>query len=168
MDDHELVRRAVSGDDQALEALVRGHVGAVWRLARSFMDDDVLAEMAVQDTFHEALAHLDAAPGEADVGIWLLTLCHRACRDRLPLDRLRREEGRGEATDLRTTVRDAARRLPPDERDAFVLVDVVGCIREEAATIVGVPAPKMRSRVARAREKLAQALGQARRVATGE
>ena len=45
--------------------------------------------------------------------------------------------------------------LSENEREAFYLVDVLGHSREEAAVIAGVPPSTMRSRAARARERLA-------------
>lgn len=50
--------------------------------------------------------------------------------------------------------RSARERLPPEEYEAYFLVDVMGFTCEEAAEIVGVPAPTMRSRVSRARQRL--------------
>ncbi len=47
--------------------------------------------------------------------------------------------------------RRARDRLSPEEDEAYFLVDVMGCTREEAAEIVGVAASTMRSRVVRAR-----------------
>lgn len=175
MDDLELVRQAAAGDEPAFELLVRRHTDAVWRMARSMLRDDFLAEEAVQDTFLKAYRNLHAFRGEAKLSTWLLSICHRTCLDRLRLKRLnvvsleevRRERGREERTDLKVAVETALSDLPADEREAFVLVEVVGHSREEAAEIVGVPASTMRSRVSRAREKLARALGDAREEATG-
>ena len=48
--------------------------------------------------------------------------------------------------------------LPPERREAFVLTQVVGCSYEEAAAIAGVPVGTIRSRVARAREALVEAV----------
>lgn len=174
MDDHELVRLAAAGDDRAFDTLVHRHADAAWRMARSLLNDNFAAEEAVQDTFLKAYRNLGTFRGDSKVGTWLLSICHRACIDRLrlkrhqvvSLDEARRERSRDEPTDLRIAVEEALAALPDDERRAFTLVEVIGHTREEAAAIVGVPASTMRSRVARAREKLAKALGEARREAT--
>lgn len=176
MDDNELVTQAAAGDESAFELLVRRHTDAAWRMARSMLRDDFAAEEAVQDTFLKAYRNLHTFRGEAKVSTWLLSICHRACIDRLRLKRLnvvalddvRRERGREDRTDLKVAVEAALAELPDDEREGFVLVEVVGHSREEAAEIVGVPASTMRSRVSRAREKLARALSDARTEATGE
>ena len=175
MDDHDLIRRAAGGDQPAFEALVRRNTPAVWRMARSMLTDDMAAEEAVQDTFLKAYRNLHTFRGEAKVSTWLLTICHRACIDRLrlkradvvSLDAVRRERGREDRPELRLALEAALAGLPHEEREAFVLVAVTGHSREEAAEIVGVPASTMRSRVSRARQRLAEALGDAREEAAG-
>lgn len=176
MDDHALVRAAVEGDEEAFETLVRRHTDAAWRMARSMTRDDFLAEEVVQDSFLKAYRNLGSFRGEAKFSTWLLSICHRTCIDRLrlkraevvPLDEVRGLHGPPERTDLKVAIEHALERLPDDEREAFTLVEVVGHTREDAAAIVGVPASTMRSRVSRAREKLARALGDARSRATGD
>jgi len=175
MDDPVLVEKAAAGDQAAFEVLVRRHTDMVWRMARSLMRDDFAAEEAVQDTFLKAYRNLHTFRGESKFTTWLLTICHRNCIDRLrlkraqvvSLDEMRREHGREERPDLKVAIDAALAQLPDDEREAFVLVEVVGHTREEAADIVGVPASTMRSRVSRARERLAEALSDARSEAAG-
>jgi len=48
--------------------------------------------------------------------------------------------------------------LPPERREAFVLTQVLGFSYEEAAAVAGVPIGTIRSRVARAREALVEAV----------
>jgi RNA polymerase sigma-70 factor (ECF subfamily) len=48
--------------------------------------------------------------------------------------------------------------LDADRREAFVLTQVVGCSYSEAATVCGVPVGTIRSRVARARADLVEAV----------
>lgn len=175
-DDTELVRQAADGDDAAFELLVRRHTDAAWRMARSMLRDDFAAEEAVQDTFLKAHRNLHTFRGDAKVSTWLLSICRRSCLDRLrlkrhetvELDETRHEGGSEDRTDLRLAVEQALKDLPDEEREAFVLVEVVGHTREEAADIVGVPPSTMRSRVSRARDRLARALGDARAQASGD
>ena len=167
MDDADLLSGAARGDETAFELLVRRHTEAVWRLARSLLPDDFTAEEAVQDTFLRAYRALGSFRGESAVRTWLLSICHRTCLDRLrlkrakvvPIEHLRRERAREDPTDLRISLEQALQRLPEEERRAFVLVHVLSYSREEAAEICGVPSSTMRSRVARATERLAESLG---------
>ena len=166
MEDEELVQQAREGDVAAFELLVRRHAVGAWRFARSVLDDDFAAEEAVQDAFLRAHRGLDGFRCEAAFSTWLLTIVRRACLDRLrlkqapvvSLEEVRVVRSRQESAHLRVILEEAVAALAPVEREAFTLVDVLGYSREEAAGVVGVPASTMRSRVARARERLAESL----------
>lgn len=166
MEDTALVRRAAEGDEPAFELIVRRHTDSVWRYARTVLHDDGSAEEAVQDTFLKAHRALATFRGEAALRTWLISICHRACLDRLrrkrldvvPLEQVREQRGREEQHDLRLWLEQAVAELPDDERQAFTLVHVLGYSREDAAQIVEVPPSTMRSRVSRARERLADAM----------
>jgi RNA polymerase sigma-70 factor (ECF subfamily) len=168
MDDWGLIERARSGDGAAFELLVRRHTDAVWRAARGFLRDDFAAEEVVQDTFLKAYRALDSFRGEAAVRTWLVSICHRSCVDRsrrrqaeiVSLEHARRHRAKDDATDLRMAIEAALPSLPEDERRAFVLVDVLGYSREEAAEVAGAPSSTIRSRLARARRRLLEALGE--------
>lgn len=166
MDDTDLVARASRGDEAAFELLVRRHAPAAWRLSRSMLGDDFAADEAVQDAFLKAHRALPRFRGDAAFGTWLLAIARRVCLDRLrlkraeivSLDEVRRERAVTSDAAVRLAIEAAVADLPEVEREAFVLVDVLGHTREDAATIAAVPASTMRSRVARARERLAAAL----------
>lgn len=165
-DDAVLVGRAAAGDELAFEVLVRRHTETVWRMARSLLDDDFAAEEAVQDTFLKAHRGLARFRGEAAVTTWLLSICNRCCIDRLrlrradvvPLEHLREQRAREDTAELRLSIERALPALAPADRQAFTLVDVLGYSREEAAAIAAVPSSTMRTRVARARARLVDAL----------
>jgi len=166
MDDWGLIERSRAGDAAAFELLVRRHTDAVWRAARGFLRDDFAAEEVVQDTFLKAYRGLGSFRGDAAVRTWLVSICHRSCVDRsrrrqaevVSLDHARRLRARDDSADLRMAIEAALPALTDDERRAFVLVDVLGYSREEAAEIAGVPSSTMRSRLARARRRLVEAL----------
>ncbi len=58
------------------------------------------------------------------------------------------------------TVADLLARLDPDRREAFVLTQLLGLPYAEAAEVAGCPVGTIRSRVARARADLVDALGE--------
>jgi RNA polymerase sigma-70 factor, ECF subfamily len=166
MEDTDLVGRAADGDETAFELLVRRNIEPVWRLAHSMLREDFAAEEAVQDSFLKAYSGLRQFRGDASFRTWLLAICRRVCLDRLrltraeviSLDQVKTERFAREDEHGNVHIQQAMDNLPTDEREAFLLVDVMGHSREEAATIVGVPPSTMRSRAARARERLALAL----------
>ena len=166
MDDTTLAGRAASGDEAAFELIVRRHADRVWRLARSVLSDDFAAEDAVQETFLKAHRSLGAFRGDAALSTWLLSICHRTCLDRVrrreaevvPIERLRDRRSTDTQPDLSVAIEQALPTLSNEERRAFQLVDVLGFSRAEAADIEQVPASTLRSRLARARERLVNAL----------
>ena len=164
-DDLNLLRRAQRGESVAFEVLVRRHSGRLWRLARALTPDDETAEEVVQDTFVKAHRSLGRFRGESAVATWLHTICHRTAIDRgrrarlrlLPLEPVHDTSVRRTLPD-RLVVEEALAELGDDERTAFTLVAMLGYRSDETTEILGVPASTVRSRVARARRHLAEAL----------
>jgi RNA polymerase sigma-70 factor (ECF subfamily) len=161
--DADLSRRAAEGDETAFELLVHRHIESVWRLTRSLLSDDYEAEEAVQETFIKAYRSLGSFRREASFRTWLLSICHRTCVDtwrrRRPevvsLSAAHEQRAAEQSIELRMMIEEGLQLLVPEERNAFVLVHVLGYSREEAAQICDVPASTLRSRVGRARQHLA-------------
>jgi RNA polymerase sigma-70 factor (ECF subfamily) len=85
----------------------------------------------------------------------------RATRRRALLDRLVQRGDRDDVVPSRTgevELDEAVSALEPDRRTAFVLTQVAGLSYAEAAEVCGVPIGTIRSRVARARADLLDAL----------
>jgi RNA polymerase sigma-70 factor (ECF subfamily) len=152
-DDLDLARRAAGGADLAFEILVRRHTEAVWRLAYGMLRDHGAAEDVTQDVFVKAYQALARFRGEAAFRTWLLAIAHRTCLDALrrrsaevvPLERARHERAREADQATRAALTAAVEALPEGERRAFLLVDVLGLSREEAAAVSGVPASTLKS-----------------------
>lgn len=112
MDDRDLIRRSVRGDEAAFELIVRRHTDAVWRVARAMLRDDHAAEDAVQETFLKAFRGLASFRGDASPKTWLVSICRRECIDRIrakteapiSLDRVREQHARHERPDLKVAL----------------------------------------------------------------
>ena len=91
MDTAQLIERCRAGDALAIEALVRAHEQAVYRLALSMLDDPAEADEAAQDSFVAALRALRSYRGESAFTTWLYAITLNVCRARL---RRRRTWGR--------------------------------------------------------------------------
>jgi RNA polymerase sigma-70 factor (ECF subfamily) len=167
---------ARDGDRSALLHAVRASQADVWRLAYHLVGPDD-ADDVTQDTFVRAWKALPAFRGDSSARTWLLSITRRACADQVRRHvRRRRLAGRlerraalpGGATTADHSDTHAVSalvdELPDDQRAAFVLTQVIGCSYEEAAQACGVPIGTIRSRVARAREALVDAV---RRSETG-
>lgn len=93
MDEHELIRAAVAGDEEAFAGLVRLHQARLRGLVALLLSerDDVLE--VVQESFVDAWRALDRFDQTREFGPWLRTICRnrtlKFLRDRLP--RRRRE-----------------------------------------------------------------------------
>lgn len=164
--DAALAASAVGGDTRAFEAIMRRHYEAVWRVAFLSVREEAAAEELAQDTFLRAHGALAGWRGDASLRTWLATICRRLCIDRArrkhletvgtgDLETFEGGSSRIETLADRFDLRAALDRLPADDREAFLLVHHDGYSSFEAATILGVPASTIRSRVGRARQRLA-------------
>jgi RNA polymerase sigma-70 factor (ECF subfamily) len=169
-EDWELADAARNGDREAFAVLYHRFKSDVWSLAYLTMRSRHEAEDCVQETFVRALRALRRTPEITSVRAWLLTICRNVCLDRLRATRRHvvssLDDGvsdepvaRSRDEDLHIDFYRALRELPEAERQAFVLVDVLGCRSHEAASILGLDAPStLRSRLAKARRQLAPAV----------
>ncbi|MDO8392446.1 MAG: sigma-70 family RNA polymerase sigma factor [Actinomycetota bacterium] len=168
LDDRALLARL--SEPVCMTEFVRRHQTRLFGLAAAILNDRADAEEVVQDTFLQAFRSADTFRGEAQVSTWLHTICYRQALSRR---RRRRHPTVGdehlltqpaEHHDTLTSMALAAavERLPANNREAFMLVDVLGFSRTEAAAIAGIEDNTMRARVARAHMLLADLLDAAR------
>ena len=163
--------RASAGDPHAVADFVAATSGRVWRLCAALVDPGSADDLA-QDTFLRAVRSLPSYRGDADPVPWLQTIARRVCADeisrrqraRRTTRRLRGERVLEDAEPaLGVETADALARLAPDRRRAFLLTAVIGLPYAEAAELCGCPVGTIRSRVARARTELGEALRSASR-----
>jgi RNA polymerase sigma-70 factor (ECF subfamily) len=168
---------ARDGDRTALLHAVRESQPDVWRLAYHLVGPDD-ADDVTQDAFARAWKALPAFRGDSSARTWLLSITRRACADQIRRAVRRRRLGARLEQQAATvpgggavvdpsgghSVAALVTELPDDQREAFVLTQVIGCSYQEAAEACGVPIGTIRSRVARARDHLVDAV---RRAETG-
>jgi RNA polymerase sigma-70 factor (ECF subfamily) len=171
-DDLELLaEQAREGNDAAVAELVRRTQPTVWRLCRA-LGDGADVEDLVQDTYLRALKSLPTFRGDAPVMAWLLSIARHVCADRVRqrqrsrrlLDRLTSVAVDHTALRGDRSMDDLVRALSPDRREAFILTQELGLSYEEAAVVMDCPVGTIRSRVARARADLAEAVRQSNAV----
>ena len=166
----ELTRAAVAagtGDRLALGVFVRKGQAEVWRLCAHLVDRHS-ADDLTQDTFLRAVQALPSFRADSSARTWLLAIARRACADEIRRrTRRRRIVGR-----VATAMRDQAEPahagiveldqlvagLEPNRRTAFVLTQMLGLSYADAAEVCGCPVGTVRSRVARARADLVEAV----------
>ncbi len=170
--DTELLRAHVAGQRHAFGELLRRHNDHLWQTAlrTSYTREDAA------DSLQDALlsAHRTAASfrAEAEVRSWLHAIVVNACLDRIRRNKTRRAislspETMPEPRDERDAMAElemslvidrALFSLPPDQRTALVAVDLEGYSVAEASAMLGVPAGTIKSRCARARQRLQERL----------
>ncbi len=163
----QLALAAGTGDRVATAAFVRRTQPEVWRVCAR-LGDRRDADDLTQEVYLRALPALASFRAESSARTWLLQIARYVCADhvrgstrrRALLDRLRARdvpEVEAERTG-ELDLDDLIERLEPDRRDAFVLTQVAGLSYAEAAMVCAVPIGTIRSRVARARADLLDAL----------
>jgi RNA polymerase sigma-70 factor (ECF subfamily) len=138
--------------------------------AISLTNDFNRADDLVQDTLVRALAHIDRFERGTNLNAWLFTILRNLFHSEY---RKRRREvddpegtyaGRLKAHPEQQShldfedFRGALAKLPPDQREALLLVGAEGMSYEDAAAICQVAVGTIKSRVNRARARLAQIL----------
>jgi RNA polymerase sigma-70 factor (ECF subfamily) len=163
--DEELARRARTADRSAFELLVRRHQESAWRFALALLGSPDEAEEAAQEALIRAFRGLQSFRGESSFRTWLFAICRRTCMDVaarktnvLPLEEAHRLRYPEELVEERQVIDTTLETMAREERAAFILVDVLGFSRQEAARIEEVPASTLKSRLYRARDRLAAAL----------
>jgi RNA polymerase sigma-70 factor, ECF subfamily len=164
-----LALAARAGDRAALDQLVEGAYEQVWRLCARLVDEQCADDLA-QDAFLRAVRAMPTFRAEASARTWLLAIARNTCMDELRTRTRRRRRDAalvacaavrpGPTTDAghQAGVTDMLARLAPGRREAFVLTQLLGLSYDEAAQVCDCPPGTIRSRVARARADLLDAL----------
>ncbi|MGR7025739.1 sigma-70 family RNA polymerase sigma factor [Geodermatophilus sp. URMC 62] len=162
---------AVEGDPLAAATFVRATQSDVWRLCAALGDRES-ADDLTQETYARAFASLHRFEGRSSLRTWLLAIARRVCADALRSRRRRRltlvrddaelealgpADGADRVSES-AAVTDLLARLDPERREAFVLTQLLGLPYAEAAEVAGCPVGTIRSRVARARADLVEAV----------
>jgi RNA polymerase sigma-70 factor (ECF subfamily) len=159
---------AAAGDPLAAARLVRETQSDVWRLCAA-LGDPGSADDLTQETYLRAFGSLHRFEGRSALRTWLLTIARRVCADAVRSRRRRRltlvrdpavleRPALADTSAEQAGVVDLLARLDRDRREAFVLTQLLGLSYAEAADVAGCPVGTIRSRVARARADLVDAL----------
>jgi RNA polymerase sigma-70 factor, ECF subfamily len=128
------------------------------------------ADDLVQETLLRALSHIDQFEPGTNMSAWLFTILRNLFRSDYRKRRREVEDDDGSyAESLKSQPEQTGRlelhelpaalaQLPPDQREAVILVGASGLSYEEAADICRCPIGTIKSRVNRARGRLAQLL----------
>lgn len=149
-----------------VEAQIPSLRAFAWSLSRNAADADDL----VQETLTKAWTHRDRYEAGTNLRAWLFTILRNTWYSAVTKRRreVADEEGR-HAAGLTSeanqewsveliALQTALNELPPEHREAIVMVGAAGLSYEEAAQISGCALGTIKSRVNRARNRLAQVM----------
>jgi RNA polymerase sigma-70 factor, ECF subfamily len=128
------------------------------------------ADDLVQEALLRAWANLDSFEPGTNMSAWLFTILRNLFRSEYRKRRREVEDAEGSYAEQLTTppeqnsrleideFREALKLLPPEQRESLILVGASGFSYEEAAQICGCAVGTIKSRVNRARGRLAEIL----------
>ena len=172
--DEEILEKIAEGDAAAFEVFVRRHSATVQRLAAAVTQETALAEDVTQQTFLAVFRNAGSFARKGSARSWLLTIARneayqakkRAPRE-MPVEEslltLGIEAGWGASnpeTELdeiwaRKLLTRALERLSAEDQEVLVLRDVEQLTGPEAALALGISLRALKSRLHRARLRLA-------------
>lgn len=177
--DEELVRVYLEGDREAFEELVRRYQSVVLNMACRLLGNRHEAADVCQEVFILLLRKLGTFRGEAKFSTWLYRISLNACHDHarrsrrhlslsespgedmpemeqlIPDEGVKGPEARMEREEVRKKVQEAISRLPPKFKEVIFLHDISGCNYKEVAEILDINLGTVKSRLNRARARLA-------------
>jgi RNA polymerase sigma-70 factor, ECF subfamily len=184
--DGELVARLRDGDELAFVMLVRQYQIPMLRLARSMVDNDAVAEEAVQDTWMSVVKGIDRFEARSSLKTWLFRILVNRVRSAHSVEQRRTPrrvpsvdpsffdslgswihpvvgwdqdiDDRVVADSVAPALRSALDRLPSRQREVVLLRDVEGLSSEEASEILGIRSGNQRVLLHRGRAGLREML----------
>lgn len=172
-DEAALLARLAAGDAEALALLYRRESGSVYRYALALAGDEAAALDAVQEAFAQLLRGPQGyQAGRGSLGAYLAGMARhqllnqwRDARRHVPLDEAEEDAdllpgsyARLDTAQQQSQLWAAIRRLAWPQREALVLVDLQERPYEDAAAIAGISVDVLRTRLHRARQRLADLL----------
>jgi len=183
--DEVLLQAYRAGDVRAFERLVARHEKPVWNFIRRFVSDAATAEDLLQEVFLRVVKSADEWRGTAKFSTWLYTIArnltvdqarravHRnaasldaeraigestsTLHDRIPSPDRRADELAADR-ETKRRIDEAVATLPADQREVFLMREVMEMPFAEIAAAVGASEPTVKSRMRYALEKLRAAL----------
>lgn len=170
-----LARRAAAGDEAAIADLVRAYKDAVYRNVTAYVGR-AEAEDATQEVFVLVCSGLAGFEGRSGLRAWIYRIATNVGLKRLRRRRRKpppapfapgtepagREPSPGAGLHERETrekFHEALAALSEEHRAVVVLRGIEGLPFEEVSKILEIPVPTAQSRMARAKERLRQLLG---------
>ena len=181
-DEIKIIKEVLDGNGNAFEGLVLANQKNVYNLALKMTSNEEDALDISQEVFLKAYRLLDSFRGESRFSVWLYRMTYNLCidfirkRPRANVISLSFEDDSGDAQDLeipdlrslpedsvfrrelRKTITESIGELGDKHREILVMREITGMSYTEIAETLNVNEGTVKSRLARARESLANIL----------
>lgn len=153
------------GDPQALGGIYELYGERIFRYAFRMLGNRTDAEDATAETFLRVLRRSAELRADGAFRTWLFRIARNLCIDKLRQQKLielppdAQYTGAEERATLRVTVQQALNSLPREYQDPLVLCDLEELSAKEAADILEISVPALKSRLYRGRRALRDKLG---------
>ena len=158
-------------DDERIETLMVALTPNLRAFARSLCGNPDHADDLVQDTLVKAWKHQSSFAKGSNLKAWLFTILRNSFLSERRKRKMEIEDRDGRLAERLSVQAEqpghmdfkdfeiALAKLPADQREALILIGAEGFAYEEAALMCGCAVGTMKSRVNRARNKLADVMG---------
>jgi RNA polymerase sigma-70 factor (ECF subfamily) len=179
----DLVQHSIAGDSNAQKQLFATHTAKLYRIAFALLRNREDAEDALQESWFKAYKNLRSFEGRSSFSTWLTRIVINSAlmlrrkknvRPEASLDEILGAQSEPfphgmvnecpspeeicAITEINVLVQDEIRQLPPGIQIAFRLREVDGLSTTESIEALGIQKSAFKSRISRARKKLAGAL----------
>jgi len=191
MTDEALMARYQQGDVAAFAELVARHEKRLWNFVRRFVADSATAEDLLQEVFLRVVRNAAEWQPSAKFTTWLYTIARNLCTDNARrgvfrkaysldqtpgaardesgphrIDKVASPDGNAEKAamdrEIATRVDQAVATLPVEQREVFLMREVMDMSFAEIATVTKTSEPTVKSRMRYALERLRVALEELR------
>ncbi|MEQ1933381.1 MAG: sigma-70 family RNA polymerase sigma factor [Fimbriimonadaceae bacterium] len=153
------------GDTSALGGLYELYGERIFRYTFRMLGNRSDAEDATAETFLRVLRRASELRADGAFRTWIFRIARNLCIDKLRQHKLlelptdAHYSGGEERSTLRITVQQALKDLPTEYRDPLVLCDLEDMPAREAAEVLKISVPALKSRLYRGRRALRDKLG---------
>ncbi len=167
MEDNYLIEKLKKGEISAREAFVRKYQELIFNAIFQVARDMDLSKDVLEETFLRAFKYIASFKKEANISTWLYRIAMNVLNDELKRMNKVRPLGNDVSTlepqeyafdDKKHIIFEGMKTLDKEDREAITSVDIHGMTYEQAAAFLDIPIGTVRSRLARAREKLRDAI----------
>ncbi len=177
-----IIAKVLDGDTEAFEPLVTANQSFVYNIALKMLSNPDDAYDASQEAFVKAFRSLKDFKGDSSFSSWLYRITANICLDMMRKSKRRQTssiiylddedeqkeldlpdtrfspETELEKRELRRSINDALSKLPEDQRSILLLRELSGMSYQEISAVLKLEAGTVKSRLFRARAKLAKIL----------